>query len=182
MLIISSLWPSTPRKLACDRSGSFKLASPPAASGAFWASAPAALTAIIITTAARVFAGPQTMDAKDANLVRIRFLQGRFKGSSRVWTPPPASTAGALWPSRPGAPCRVPNTLPRQDLVCVWPRRSRRGRLWNITGDSSAPPPAHILRANFYSILREGGQSELAARNTPRRAALPVLRPSPAAS
>src|SRR5712671_4072405 len=37
--IVSSLWPSMPRNEICERSGSFKPASPPTVSGADWARA-----------------------------------------------------------------------------------------------------------------------------------------------
>src|SRR4029077_11468890 len=52
----SSLWPSTPRKFTCERSGSVRLASPPADSGARRAKAAAALNRSREALAAHFFA------------------------------------------------------------------------------------------------------------------------------
>src|SRR5690349_13348585 len=108
-----------PRNSTEDRSGSFRLASPPA-SEAGWASAPAAHTDTSAVIAALIFAKRQPRYAIRASHVRI----GIPPGTSLVRNDTCFDLC--LRTSRPGhfavpgeRTFGVPNTLPLQDLTGV---------------------------------------------------------------
>ncbi len=89
------MWPSMPRKLTCDRSGSLRLASPPAVSGAPWAIAAAALANTNADSAARTFAPRRANENVFArnSLIPANWLEApRWSSSALKIDPAPTVT------------------------------------------------------------------------------------------
>src|ERR1700752_1203744 len=90
----SSLWPSTPRKLTCERSGSLRLASPPASS-LDWAGALKAVTRLTAPAAAPNFAIRHAEDRALLSQVRMKtapWKENRFGQTSVTRTAERSST------------------------------------------------------------------------------------------
>src|SRR5581483_2782864 len=155
MPIRSKLWPlMRPRNCTDDKSGSFRLASPPALDEGC-DSAFVALRTISAETAAPIFAKRQPRDATPASQVRIGIPPASSIRDNHVFRYFSPTHESARERSLPGERnFGVPNTLPLQDLT----RSAELGRVGRVlAGNSRMNMPPH--KTISYSTSAEGGQT-----------------------
>ena len=162
----SRVWPSVPRKRTWERSGSFRLASPPAVSAADWASAAVALNNVRAALTAPTFTNRLRSEPLPASQVRISdppsriLIQGNFLSIHRL----PAHLL-ALEVLRQGAE----SMAYRNFLQAATPRLDRSSSL-NCrqrtlpgvkAGKDTHDPNTGCHKAYFYNMLGADGQTVL---------------------
>src|SRR5581483_2336647 len=170
----NSLWPSIPRKLTEDRSGSLRLASPPT-SELGWARAFEAPKVTRATIVARVLAALHPLDAIFASQMRMGFLH-REELEVRMTTC--LGTAfrhkNARTPNlqAPGAHCRNSEHASTARLY----RSAELGRVGSLLRRTALEwgvvyPPGRVRhKTRFYNILPGGGQTQPSHRHVHRKA------------